>query len=201
MLLTFIEKGLNHALALDTRSRKRLERLQGKYLEIAFTQPALSTYLFFLDTSIRLHTSLPESIMPDAIISGPLRAFILLALRKDIHAAKEHGLKITGDMDLGRDIQSLLMELEMDWEEPLSAITGDVFAHSTGKMLKRFQHKAKILADSLFQNIAEYCTEEAHIVPTETETNEYIRAVDELRCDLDRLSANIAQLKNRELSS
>ncbi len=198
MLFTLIEKSLNYALALDTRSPQRLMRLQGKCIEISFTRPHLSAYLFFTENSVLLQESLMESVIPDTVISGPLRAFMQLTSNHDIQAAKTSGLKIAGDMDLAEQCKILLMDLDMDWEEPLSSLTGDVFAHTIGKMLKNFQHKRKTITDKIFQNISEYFKEESGILSTDTENNEYIKAVDKLNCDLDRLSANITEFKNSD---
>jgi ubiquinone biosynthesis protein UbiJ len=80
------------------------------------------------------------------------------------------------------------------WEEQLSHITGDIIARQIGNVARL---SGKFISDSrntLEQDVSEYLQEEARLLPTHTEVNDFLEDVDQLRSDVDRLNARIERL-------
>jgi ubiquinone biosynthesis protein UbiJ len=104
-------------------------------------------------------------------------------------------IDIQGDMELGRAFQGLLRSIDVDWEEQLSRITGDVVAHQFGRSLRRSLAWGQKAADTLVMNISEYLQQESRDLPPRPVVEQFMGAVDTLRADTDRLEARIGRLQ------
>ncbi len=103
-------------------------------------------------------------------------------------------MEIRGDTDTGQAFQDILSEVDLDWEEPLSRLTGDVIAHQAGKLVHEGRQFIRQACGTLEQDLSEYLQEEARLLPARIEVHYFLDEVDRLRSDTDRLTARVARL-------
>ena len=104
-------------------------------------------------------------------------------------------VEIVGDTEAGQQFNQTLQQLDIDWEEHLSHITGDVIAHQLGRGLRGLLRWGRQVEDSLLQDTAEYLEEEKLLVATKFEVEAFNRDVDVIRNDIERLQARIQRLQ------
>ena len=104
---------------------------------------------------------------------------------------------ITGDTAFASVISRVAANLRWDVEEDLSRIFGDIAAHrmtSTGRSVAAWPGQA---AANMAESIAEYLTEEKHLLVTQLRAAEYMREVDEVRDAVERLDKRIQRLQRQ----
>lgn len=191
-----LQAALNRYLALDPESAARLARLEGKVVAIELLGAGITMQLLFLNASIRLQWE--EELPADTYIKGTPLTLLRMSLtegdRKHFFA---DDVSITGNLDLGQAVIDLFDHLEIDWEEYLSRVVGDIPAHQVGQWARRL-NKLKQRTRSIFlQNTNEYVHEEAELFPAREEISDFFHDVDSLRMDVDRMDARIAMLKKQ----
>lgn len=130
-----------------------------------------------------------ESI--DAVIYGPLKAFLVLGCSKDVLKASQLGLTFEGELETIEDIKALFLSLSIDWEEYLSHWMGDALAHHAGQWVRSGLNYQKEFLSNARDNTVLYLSEEAKLLPTKPELNLFFEKVDVLRADVERLEARI----------
>ncbi len=193
ILVMLIEALINQALALDPKALLSLKKLQGQTLAFEFDPPPLKKTVYANVTSqgIQLTNSKAE---PHATVSGPWKAYLILALTKNIRMATRKGLSFSGDMATLECAQQLFFSLNIEWEELLSQWTGDVIARELGNLTRRSKLFRKEMSYNGSQAVSQYLSEEAALVPTRSEMEYYMNEIDTLRADLERLEMRIEQL-------
>ena len=81
-----------------------------------------------------------------------------------------------------------------DLEEELAAVVGDVAARRVANLARGVLALGRSATDSLATSVAEYLQEEGRDVPARVEVEEFLRDVDQLRDDVERLEARLARL-------
>lgn len=200
-LLAAMETALNQLLAMDAETFKGLKRFQGSVVAFHISDIDQMLYLFPDHQGIQIVSHYEGDA--DTMISGSMLAFARMALadEKSRTATVFKGdIKITGDIALGQQFQSLFQRLDIDWEEHLSHITGDVIAHSLGNMARGFFSWGKQTFNSLLMDAGEYVQYETRDIASGPEINHFNRQVDQLRSDIDRAEARVnrlSQVKSR----
>ncbi len=189
---------INQTLSLDPKASQFLKKLQGKKIEININLSYSSKNFFiqFSPLGIKcLHLTFSSS---DAIIRGPLHAYLHFARTRDPRGAAECGLSFTGDPETLETLQSLCSNLNIDWEEYLSQWTGDIFAHQIGTILRSAKRSQQVLLDNTQHSIAEYLTEEIKVLPTRGEVEEFLNNVDVLRANTERLLLRMDEFMQKQ---
>jgi ubiquinone biosynthesis protein UbiJ len=161
--------------------------LQGLNLQV-FIEPTANGIL--LDTSCDLP--------PAATLSGtPLGLLRMATTSVNSSLLFTGDVQIRGDIELGRQIKTLIQELDLDWEELISHYIGDILAHQIGNGMRGFKTWSRQAIKVLSQDLAEYLREEAQLLPDHSEIAAFLDRVDHLRADLNRLEARIQRLHQR----
>ena len=183
----------NNYIALDPEAPDKLKAFDGKLICIEIRGLNRNLYLSVSDSAI---TVIGEMVgEPDTTISGSPAALFKLGLHRDSAPLFFSGeVEIRGDTRLGRQFKSLLADMEIDWEEYLSRLTGDIAAHRIFGVLHELGKWSSLAANNLRDDISEYLQEESRDVVTGVEIDSFNRQVDELRDDADRLEARIKRL-------
>jgi ubiquinone biosynthesis protein UbiJ len=105
---------------------------------------------------------------------------------------------ISGDTELGHNFGKLLGGLDIDWEEQLSRLTGDLLAHRIGNLARGAARWGKDALEALRQDLPEYLQEEVRLLPGRYEVEEFLTEVDRLRDDLERLEQRVRRLSERQ---
>jgi ubiquinone biosynthesis protein UbiJ len=189
-----LEEVLNGVLSLDEGAAGRLASFHGRVIGIEVLGVGLRA-LFVPDAKGRLQVLASVEGEPDCLMRGaPLDlARSALAERKE-DAMFSGRVEILGDTDLAHRFSEILAGLDIDWEEQLSRLTGDIAAHEAGKTARAAGRWAERTGRIAEQDLREYLQEEARLLPTRYEVEEWQDAVDRLRDDVERLAARLARL-------
>ena len=189
-----VEQLLNAVISMDEVTQQRLAELHGRRIAIEFREWNLML-LFVPDAQGRLQISTDDVDAADATIRAtPFDFAETLRMERKEDQVFKGKITLDGDTRLAQRFSDILAMLEIDWEEQLSKLTGDVAAHQLGGMLRGFQRWARRNQRMMRDNLGEYLTEEKQLLPTAFEVAEWRAEVDRLRDDVDRLAARVVRL-------
>jgi len=193
----WLEKAINRYLALDPESEQRIALLQDKVVTVEMTGVPLSVQLLFADKTIQLKWQ--DFIEPDLVIRGtPLNLLHMsLAAPDKRQAFFAADVVIEGNMELAQHVLAIFAELEIDWEDYFSRWMGDVPAYQSGRFVREFKKITRTVRKTFTEYVNEYCHEEINVVPPVEALQDFFKDVDELRLDVERLAARVAQLKQK----
>ena len=190
-----IEIGLNRYLALEPTVIAECARLEGRVLAFELTDWNIAFYLAPDNAGVRVLDSWPES--PDVRLSGRLAAFIrLLSAGAERQAELSAGrIRVDGDAALADRFTRLLESVELDLEEVLAPVTGDLAAHRLGQLGHGFFGWGRYTIGTLARDVAEYLREESGDLVHHSDVESWMNDVDELAEGVDRLDARMARLE------
>ncbi len=195
-----LEKILNKLLQQDSLVQQKLARFSGKTLEIESTLPSLNLVLILQRDSIRLSTLSSDAaqINCDAKISGKASDLLPLLMEKSTSRPLANpALVISGDAQLVQDIYQIAQQLEIDWQDQLAFLVGDIATHQFDQFLKNATAWSRQARENAKYNISEYLKEEARSVPNVTEVDSFFSDLDQLKLRIDRLAARKEGVQKR----
>jgi ubiquinone biosynthesis protein UbiJ len=193
LIASVLEDAGNRVLRLDPATLAGLGALHGRVVCLTFTDMATSIHLQPSESGLRvLHDYAGTA---DVTLSGRLPAFARLSLGAQPGLFFSGELTISGDVELGHRFQRVLEGLDIDWEEQLSRVMGDVAAHAIGNLVRDARAWTRQAGSILGQDVAEYLTEERRDLAPRQVVEPFLRAVDTLRADVDRLTQRIERLQ------
>jgi ubiquinone biosynthesis protein UbiJ len=191
-----METAINQVLQLDPDTLVRLQKLQGKVIAVELRGLNVSFYLIPDQHGLNVFSHFAGE--PDTILRGTplsMARMGLAARASDVLLAGD--VEVSGDVELGQQVRAILDGLDIDWEEHLSHLTGDLVAHKLGDVLRGALAWGRKTIDTLGQDAAEYLQEESRDLPTRNEVEEFLAKIDTLRSDVDRAEARIARLEKK----
>lgn len=194
-VLSALEKALDTALRYDPGTRAQLAKLDGQTLLIDCTQPAQKVYLHFTLKGVAL-TSHCEGAL-SATLSGSGADMVKL-LFADQHSLYGSGVSISGNAGVLAQLQTLMGQLDLDWEMALADIMGAVPAHALAQSLRSAGVWGRERARGTERLVREYLAEESLAVLGRSEFALFVDDIDNARLALDRLGARIARLQARQ---
>jgi len=189
-----IEMAVNRVLQLDEDTLVRLQDLQGKVIAIEVSGLNVSLYLIPGPDKLSVYSRFEGE--PDTVLRGTPGALMRMGLVRhagDVLFAGD--VEISGDVELGQQFSEILDALDIDWEEHLSHVTGDLVAHKLGNAVRSALSWGQQTVDTLGQDVAEYLQEENEALPNRAEAENYLSQVDVLRTDVDRMEARVRRLE------
>jgi len=193
-LLAGLEAVLNRYLRLDPDAMARMAALQPRSIAIELTPLHLTLYVVPGENGIQLRSRLESG--PDTVLRGTPLGLAQLGLGSQGGKALFSGnVVIEGDVETGQAFKAILDEMDIDWEEQLSRLTGDAIAHQLGNTARRAAGALRDGRRTLEQDLGEYLQEELRVLPTRIETENFTADVSRLVMDTDRLAARIRRLQ------
>lgn len=193
-----IETAINQVLSLDPETVERMRSLQGKVIAIELQGLNVSLYIIPKEQGLNVFGHFEGEA--DTVLRGTPVAMAKIGLAKEAGDVLFAGdVEITGDVELGQQFRDILDGLDIDWEEHLSHVTGDIVAHKLGNLVRDVVKWGKESADILSRDAAEYFQEESQDLPNPGEVEDFLKTVDSLRSDVDRLEIRVSRLKKRLL--
>ncbi len=191
--LAALETAFNEALRLDPESLRKLAALQGRVIAVELRGTGLTLYLFPGPDGVVLLGEYAGE--PDTVLSGTPLGLARLSLGDASGVLFAGEVTIRGDVETGQRFKAILDQLDLDWEEPLARLIGDIPAHRLGKLVRGTTDWARQAFETLGRNTAEYLEYEARALATREDVAEFVADVDRLRDDLARLEARMARLR------
>ncbi|ANH14239.1 TPA: SCP2 sterol-binding domain-containing protein [Legionella pneumophila] len=192
--LKALQTAINQAMKLDEQMPQKLQKLDGKTLEMVITPLNVNFYIRFKGSEMQLLHRIDGR--PDTIIHSNPIGLIRLSLLPTSKARSlfNDKIRISGDIELGQSVKKLFDEIDIDWEGHLAHFTGDVVAHQIGSFVRKGLEFKNQFSTSMQQNITEFLQEELRISPSRNELEDFFAEVDELVLSVDRLQAHINNL-------
>lgn len=188
-----LESTFNRYLSLDSDSSKLLTPLIGKVMGIHIQRPKIAIFFSFNETGVQLSTDAPETVNTEIYTT----LFQLMRLKWSKSSSLVNAqFHIKGDVETAQLFNELFEKHQIDWEEHLSKLIGDVTAHKMMQLLRKPTGFIKTNKEKFSQDVTEYCQEEAMLLPSNNEVEIFRRDVDELRLKIDRLDAKITLLRS-----
>lgn len=197
LALQGMETTLNTLIDLDGRAAARLQPDHGRVVAIALRGTSLAFY-FIPDQNGHLQLFGDYEAGAECTIEGsPLD--LMRASDKSQSSAQLFGghISLSGDTELGHRFSDTLGSLNIDWEEQLAKLIGDVAAHEVGRGTRDAVNEGQRISGLMQQNLSEYLTEEARLLPHRYEVEEWLHDIDTLRDDVERLQARVALLEHK----
>jgi ubiquinone biosynthesis accessory factor UbiJ len=198
MLTSTLENVLNRGLPRSPRAQQLCAELAGRTVAVAVMPTDLGAVVHILVESTgvslklsRVSAAALASSAPEAIVTGG--PFSLLALSGSApEAVLQRGdVRIDGDAELAQKFRELALLLRPDLEDELSLLLGDVPAHQIGRLARAALGWTGKAASTTVRNVAEYLAHERRDLVPRSEADQFLRGVDSLREDVDRLAARI----------
>ncbi|VAW92155.1 Protein YigP (COG3165) clustered with ubiquinone biosynthetic genes [hydrothermal vent metagenome] len=190
-----LEQAINRYLELDPDYTQKLTPLYGSIIEIELTGLGLRVYLRTDRNGIICQGQLEGE--PDCAIKGTPIGLLKMTVAEK--TAQTKGLfsgevAFTGNVQLGQKMKQVLDSIEIDWEEHLSHITGDVVAYRLGQATRLGFSWMQQGAQQMRDNVRDYFVYESQDIPLPAEINHFIAQVDTLRDDVARSQARIQKI-------
>lgn len=193
-LLAGLEAALNRYLRLDPDAMVRMAALQQRCIAIELTPLQLTLYVVPGANGVQLRSQVESE--PDTVLRGTPLGLAQLGLGSQSGKTLFSGsVTIEGDVETGQNFKAVLDEMDIDWEEQLSRLTGDVVAHQLGNTARRAASALRHGRHTLEQDIGEFLQEELRVLPTRIESENFSADVARLGMDIDRLAARIRRLQ------
>ena len=190
-----LETALNRALALDPDTRAALAPLEGRRIQLTLESPPLALEIRVGGGELQVGP-VSEIHEADLAVRSTLGGLLsqLPFLRRD-HGAPVGKVRISGDAELARRLQQLAGRFDPDWQQPFTAVFGDVIGVQVAQAARAALHQAREGAQRLAENTAEFLTEESRDVVGRAELNAFHDDVDSVRDGVERLAVRVQRLR------
>jgi ubiquinone biosynthesis protein UbiJ len=192
--LASAEKIINAALAYDPASRLALAELSPQVLAVKISTPDFKVFVMPDVDGIELHGHYEGEITTQ--LEGTLPALLSL-IKSDRLNLKDSGVQLFGSTNFLAELQKILKNLEIDWEEMLSQAFGDIIGHQGAELIRSKMSWTKDRVSNIQRLTSEFLTEELRVLPSAPELNFFNAQVDELKLGADRVEARIEQILAR----
>ncbi|MET0807755.1 MAG: SCP2 sterol-binding domain-containing protein, partial [Pseudoxanthomonas sp.] len=189
-----LESALNRALALDPDTIQALKPLDGRQVALTLDAPALALQVTVAGERLVVGP-VDAGQEPDLAVRTTLGGLLgqLPFLRKD-NAVPIGRVRVSGDAELARRLQTLADRFDPDWQQPFVAVFGEIIGVQIANATHGALRQLRSVGGNLAQNAAEFVTEESRDVVGRAELNAFHDDVDALRDDVDRLQAKVDRL-------
>lgn len=189
-----LETALNRALALDPDTRAALAPLEGRRIQLTLESPPLAMEIRVGGGELQVGP-VSEIHEADLAVRSSLGGLLsqLPFLRRD-HGAPVGKVRISGDAELARRMQQLAERFDPDWQQPFTAVFGEVIGVQVAQAARAALRQARDGAQRLAETTAEFLTEESRDVVGRAELNAFHDDVDSVRDGVERLAARVQRL-------
>ncbi len=185
------EKMINTALTYDPATRIALGKLAPQVLLIKLTKPEINIYAVPTADGVRLLNHYEGDVTTQ--VQGTVPALMAL-LKSERVNLKDSGVQVIGSSIFLADLQHILNKLEIDWEEMLSQVFGDIIGHQSAELIRNKMQWATDRVNNFTRLTSEFLTEELQALPSKAEVDYFNQQVDEVRLGVDRIEARINQM-------
>lgn len=187
-LIALLEQAVCRYVCLDPVAAKRMGDLADKTIQLELTGWG---NLYVTPHAGGIHLKHHYAGNPQATITGSPLLLMRIALTHDQQLTQQ--LQVQGDIHLAQAFSQILQQLDIDWEEHLSHMTGDIVAHQIGNAARGLRKWRQQFSQQLQSNFTQYLQEESRHLPPREELEDFFADIITLRQDVERLEANLQQ--------
>jgi ubiquinone biosynthesis protein UbiJ len=192
-----LDRAVARALAESPRATALIAALRGRRLAIEVSGTPLRTVIESTGRTLKVFATGDADGQADATIVGaPLS---LLALTgADAQAVIQRGdVRIEGEAEIAQQFRELGLLLRPDLEAGMARVIGRSGAHIAMRGMRAAADWTRSAAWTSFRNVAEYLAHESRDLVSRPESEHYLRGVDQLREQLDRIEARLQLMERR----
>lgn len=189
---TALEGLIRKTLDYDPATRRKLAALEGRVLAVEVRELDSTVYLLPDADGLRIQSYYEGEVTTRLRGSIPALLGLLGSERLNL---KDSGVEVFGSTGLLISLQEIANTLDIDWEEALSQVVGDVAGPQSAALLRGVKDWMQGRQQTAEQRISEFLTEELKASPARPELEFFYQQVDELRLAADRLAARIDRLR------
>jgi ubiquinone biosynthesis protein UbiJ len=193
VLSATLENLLNRGLPRSPRARQLCTALTGRSVAIVVPDIARLRVSSTGDTLAVRFADAPA----EATIRGGLLSLLALTGDSAQKVLQRGDVAISGDSEVAEGFRELVQLLRPDPEEELALLIGDIPAHQLGRLARLGASFSVRAAQTTLRNLAEYWAHERGDLVSRNEGEQFLRGVDALREDADRLQARLDLLAQR----
>jgi ubiquinone biosynthesis protein UbiJ len=188
------EKIINAALVHDPASAERLRALEGNVMLVDSSMPPLRIAVEPSATGLMLHSNWQEDA--DVTVTGTLVSLTAMAINAgEMVSLSGTGVNVSGNLEVLRQLNHIMAELDIDWEAALAELIGDVPAHLLGETIRNSDEFRSHALKRAQTALAEVSQEELRLTPSANEYQGFVQSVRHLSTDVDRLVARANKLR------
>ncbi len=191
------EQIINRIIETDDHAQKLISNFDGRVVQVNVTQPTFPIRVNFESHKMRL-TSIASAdfeLAVDATVTASATTLSnLLLTDSSKRSLVSDDLTIEGDTQLVQDLFTAMNKLDIEWEDLLSPVLGDI---GTNQLSEFFNSASDWLDDSrsrMKRNVDDYLKEEAKLFPSAVELENWQSRLDQLKLRIDRSEARIQRL-------
>lgn len=200
--LAACEASVNQALQYDPGTRLALAELEHQVLAVDISAPSVTLFVAFNRDGVQLLGNFEGTVTTR--LRGSAVALLLLMSGNQTSLANS-GVEVFGSTALLSKLQSIARHIDIDWEEPLTQLLGDLLGHQSAEYIRWRCNYIHQRVKSGLRLGTEFLTEENRSLPAAAEVDYFCAQVDQLRLDADRtqakLQALLARVKNASTST
>lgn len=203
-----IERGFNQAVAQtrsdSTSARQLIAALAGRRLKIEIRGTPWVAIIESTGETLKL--SRPPATAPvtlvstDASIAGAPLSLLTLAADDAQGAIRRGDVSIEGDAEIAQKFQQLAVLLKPDLEAAAARLLGRSGAHIAMRALRSALDWTRAATWTSVQNVAEYLAHESGDLVSRPEAEQFLRGVEQLREQLDRIDARVHYAEQQALN-
>ena len=187
-----LERALAQVLQLDPASAVQARALAGRMLELQLLPGPLYLTLVFTETGIDVDGC--ANARADTFLTLDPVALAAI-LEGGTPTTQIPGLEMRGDTALAAEVLALFKQLRPDLLGPLRRLLGPAATHVVERTARRGEQAARRASSDLQRAGRDWLTSPHGPLPTATEVNAQLVAIDALRLATDRLEARIQRLQ------
>lgn len=197
LALEGLERAVNAVISLDPDVGEQLAALHGKVVGIVLDGTSIRLYVVpGHDGRLQFLSQLDDE--PDATLAGsPFDLLRASDAQQGVDQLFAGRVSIIGDTGVAQRFSRALARLDIDWEEHLAQLLGDIPAHEIGRAAKALRNESERLGESGRETLSDFLTEESRLLPHRFEVEAFLDDVDATRDELERLAARVALLERR----
>ncbi|HPO23810.1 MAG TPA: SCP2 sterol-binding domain-containing protein [Arenimonas sp.] len=192
-----LEQALNRVLALDPDTQAAISKLDQRRIQLALEAPAIALEISVDGNQLRVGP-VQEGEADLGIRSTISGALSQLPFFRSSSAAPVGKVRINGDAELARQLQSLAKNFDPDWDKPFVEVFGVVIGTQIAKVLREAFKQGTGIAKKFGKDGVDYLTEESRDVVGSAEQAAFNEDVDDLRDRTERVLARFEKLKQTQ---
>jgi ubiquinone biosynthesis accessory factor UbiJ len=194
-LLNFAETAINRAIKTDALAATELATLAGKSFAVECQKPPIELSLSADTEGITLSDGIDENA--SVILAGNLPALMSLAtsVAKDKSDFANSGVEIRGDVGALLQLSRVLSRLDIDWEDLLGSLIGEIPARLLFLGKERLNEKRPYIKDTLSRVSTSFFIDQVGIASS-GQAVEFRDDLRQLQYRIDRVQARIRKIQN-----
>jgi ubiquinone biosynthesis protein UbiJ len=197
-MMRLLDRAVARAMAESPRAAALIGALQGRRLAIRISGTPWSTVIESTGRSLKVvRAAAPADALADATIIGAPLSLLALAGSAAQSVIQRGDVQISGNAEVAQQFRELAALLKPDIEAGMARVLGGSGAHLALRGMRAAAAWTRTAAWTSVRNLAEYLAHESRDLVSRPEAEHFLRGVDALREQLDRIEARLQLMEQR----